>query len=76
MNFGLQDTNVPWTKNYNSCGQHGDHIYITPKYILDPKFRKVFGSKGKLMLFHETFVHYFHKKIYTFELQFMNVQGV
>ena len=48
VDFDSQYTSRPWTKNYGSCGQQGDSIYMSPDYILEPKYEKIFGSKGTM----------------------------
>jgi len=47
IDFGSPYTNRPWAKNFGSCGQHGDRIYMTPDYILDSNYEQIFGSKGE-----------------------------
>ncbi|XP_063065535.1 calcium-activated chloride channel regulator 1-like [Engraulis encrasicolus] len=42
----------PYTVQYGQCGQQGQHIHLTPNFLLDDKFIDVYGQRSKVFV-HE-----------------------
>ncbi|XP_026081877.1 calcium-activated chloride channel regulator 3A-1-like [Carassius auratus] len=42
----------PYTKQYGECGEEGDYIHFTPKYLLNDTFIQLYGSRGRVFV-HE-----------------------
>ena len=36
----------PYTLQYGSCGQPGAYIHLTPAFVTESSFERVFGPKG------------------------------
>ncbi|XP_063796035.1 calcium-activated chloride channel regulator 1-like [Pseudophryne corroboree] len=48
----LIDRDFPYTLQYGGCGEKGKYIHLTPNFILNDNFLKIYGQRGRLFV-HE-----------------------